>query len=77
MIWRGLHSDTSTRIATEGLLHRALRLGRTDTDSGYSSLITESQTPQLLTGLIELVNNCGFSLSKVAAPQSIHPATLS
>jgi hypothetical protein len=76
MIWRGLHADTSTRIATEGLLHRALRLGHTDTDTGYHSLAIDSQTPQLLTGLIELTNKCGLSLSKGGSSPAHTPSHL-
>jgi len=64
MICRGLHSDLSTRVVTEGLLHRALRLGHTSTDPGYRSAITQSKIPQLSSGLIELTSLLCISLCK-------------
>jgi len=65
MIWWVLHSDLSTCIATEGLLHKALRLGHTDT--GVRSVIVQSNMPQLLTGLIEL-SRCKVSPSARGVP---------
>ena len=64
MIWRARFADNSTRVAMDGLLNRAYRLGHSATDTGYNSQTTPSQTPQLLTGLIERAHECGISLSK-------------
>ena len=71
MLWRGLHSDKFTRIATEGLLHRALRIGRRDTDTTFCSTFVDPQVPQLLTGLLQLMQSSGISLNKGGDPTSI------
>jgi len=64
MIWRGLHSDLSTRTATKGLLQQALQLGNTSTYPGVRSSIVPSKVPHLLTGLIEFTSSLGISLCK-------------
>ena len=64
MTWRGLHADLSTRIATEGLLNRALRIGQTSTDDGYSCDARPAGVHQFFTGLLETADACGFTLCK-------------
>jgi len=74
MIWRGLHLDHSTRVATEGLLHRALRLGHTSTDFGYRSAFAQCNISQILTGLIKLTSSIGLTLCKGGAPPQDTPS---
>jgi len=73
-IWHGLHSDLSTQVATEGLLHRALRLGHTNTDTGYRSAIVQSEIPQILMGSIELTSSIVLTLCKGGDPPQDTPS---
>ena len=74
MIWRGLRADSHTRIATEGLLHRAMRTGQTLSDSGFSSSTSVAGIPQLLTGLLEASEKCGLRLTKGGLPSANTPS---
>ena len=53
ILTRGLHSDMQTVRAAQSLLQRSLRIGRTDTDTGYEAIARPIHIPQLLRSLLK------------------------
>jgi hypothetical protein len=64
MLLRGLPSDSNTARAAQSLLHRSLRIGRTDNDVGYEAIAIPTETPQLLKSLLETMGEAGYQLRK-------------
>ena len=64
MLTRGLHSDMQTARAAQSLLQRSLRIGRTDTDTGYEAIARPTHIPQLLRSLLEAMGEAGYSLRR-------------
>ena len=60
MMVRGLYSDTSTTMATVGILNRSLRIGKTDTDTGYQAIVRPTTVPQHLRSLLGLLDEFGY-----------------
>ena len=64
MMVRGLYSDRFTFTATLGILNRSLRIGQTDTDHGYESIVKPAGIPHQMRSLVELMDETGYQLRR-------------
>ena len=64
MLHRGLHSDSHTRQATNGLMERSLRIGLSDTEPGFEATVAPTTIPHTLLYLLEACRAANLRLRR-------------